>query len=190
MSEDRIDARRALAISEALDALSGRLRALVRARVPEREVDDLLQLAALRAVERAATLRDVERVDAWLYRIHRNVIADATRERARHREDPTPAPDPDGGENPGFVLDELCRCSVSQAQRLPANHGEILTMVDMGDATLAEAAESLGITVNNATVRLHRARRALQKRMKAHCGVTSLRECAGCRCIDDGCCAA
>jgi RNA polymerase sigma-70 factor (ECF subfamily) len=56
--------------------------------------------------------------------------------------------------------------------------------------SLIEAAARLDITHNNATVRLHRARKALRDAMEAHCGVTDPQACAACRCVDDACCAA
>ncbi|MEM8708771.1 MAG: sigma-70 family RNA polymerase sigma factor, partial [Actinomycetota bacterium] len=149
--------------------------------------DDVLQVAALRAIERADTLDDPERVDAWLYRIHRNLIIDRYRAvdtERRHLDDGEPP------ETAAAALDESCACSVSQARRLPDSYASILTLVDADGLAVNEAAAALQITPNNAAVRLHRARKALRAAMFEHCGVTDVRDCAGCRCIDDACCAA
>lgn len=175
-------------ISSTLEANRRRLRAFVRSRVPDSEVDDVLQHAAVRAVESAASLRDPSRVLPWLFQIHRNVIIDSTRKRSNRRRcisDADEAPDAAGE---GAV--EICDCSVHQMRALGDTHGTILALVILGEATLPEAAEALGISVNTATVRLHRAREALKRRMLEHCGVTSSRECYDCRCVSDGCCAA
>ncbi|MEM9072778.1 MAG: sigma-70 family RNA polymerase sigma factor [Myxococcota bacterium] len=173
-------------IAEALREHRAALFAFVRARMPAEEVDDLLQRVALRAVERADSLQDPSRVVGWLFRLHRNAIVDAARKRARRRivestgEEPVAETD----------VDERCRCSVVQAQRLGTTYAHILELVDIEGCSLPEAAETLGTTVNAATVRLHRARKALRKRMQDHCGVTSADECDDCRCSYDGCCAA
>ena len=92
---------------------------------------------------------------------------------------------------PGPVaeVDERCDCSVAQAKSLSPNYASVLNLVDMRGASLTEAATALGITVNNATVRLHRARKALREAMLEHCGVQSARDCLDCRCVSDGCCA-
>lgn len=161
--------------------------AFVRARVRPGEVDDLLQVAALRAIERAHTIDDLERVEAWIYRIHRNLVVDRHRARAteaKHRDDRAV---PDGGI---AELDDPCACSLSQAQRLQPSYASILTLVDTDGLAVAEAARELRITPNNAAVRLHRARKALRDAMLEHCGVTDPRECVDCRCVEDACCAA
>lgn len=176
-------------VSEALSAHEGELRRFMSARMPAHEVDDAIQLAALRAVERASTLHDTARVLPWLYTIHRNIVTDLLRARARTArwmDDTTPAPDAAG---PVPDVDARCDCSVAQARGLSPNYADVLNLVDLRGATLADAASTLGITVNNATVRLHRARKALREAMLAHCGVQSARECLDCRCVDDGCCA-
>lgn len=181
---DAADARDVVA--DALRELRPELDAFVRARVPAQDVDDITQLAALRAIERAETLDDPMRVRAWLYRIHRNLIVDTYRARSREQrhvdtEGEVPDPIETDAEDP-------CACSVIQAKRLRPSYASILSLVDTGGLGLDDAARELEITPNNATVRLHRARKALREAMLEHCGVTDPRACAGCRCVDDVCC--
>lgn len=186
MTETSTEPSRVDVVASVLQQHAGRFRAFVAARLPSGDVDDVLQTAAMRAVERARSLNDVERVLPWLFRVHRNVVADTLRaEASRERilRDVDASPDPE-------TVPDLCGCSVVQAQRLPASYADVLVLVDAGDATVADAAASLGITENNASVRLHRARKALRKAMREHCGVESPRDCLSCRCVVDGCCAA
>ena len=175
-------------VSSSLREHQSAFDAFVRARVHPNDVDDIVQLARVRAIERASTLDDPERVVAWLYSIHRNLITDVLRKKASERKYVD-----SGAEIPelsDMAIAELCRCSVSQAQRLRPAYATILTLVDTEGLQLAEAAQRLDVSVNNATVRLHRARKALRDEMLKHCGVTDTRDCASCRCIDDNCCAA
>lgn len=182
-------------VSEALVAHADRLRSFVRARAPQEDVDDVLQLGALRAVERAETLDDHARVVPWIYTIHRNLITDLFRQQASAARvvdatvDVPDVPDTPGAPGPGAEVDARCDCSVIQAKSLSPNYASVLDLVDVRGASLTEAASALGITVNNATVRLHRARRALRDAMLEHCGVQSARDCLDCRCVSDGCCA-
>ena len=161
-------------------------QAFVRSRVRSPEAEDVLQIAALRAVERASSLEDPARVVAWLYRLHRNVIIDVGRKRIREGQliDAT-AEVPEQATQPA---DAACRCSVSQTNHLGSTYASILLLVDAGELKLGEAAKQLGISVNNATVRLHRARKALRERMLEHCQVSSAEDCVDCRCVYDGCC--
>ena len=163
----------------------------MRARVPASEVDDVLQVAAMRALERHASVQEPTRIRAWLYRLHRNVVVDVLRTRqSRARLDARTQQEPaEDVQWPAPLLDAMCRCSLTQARLVPEPYASMLALVDVGDATVAEASAQLGISPNNGAVRLHRARKALRKRMLEHCGVSSLRECADCRCVDDGCCA-
>ena len=162
--------------------------AFVRARVRPQDADDIVQLAALRAVERAESLDDPDRVVAWLYRIHRNLIIDAARMQVSERKHVDT-----GAEVPelvGMTDDDPCRCSVAQAQRLRPNYAAILSLVDSDGLRLSEAAKRLDVSTNNAAVRLHRARKALKQAMLEHCGVSEPKDCADCRCVYDVCCAA
>ena len=172
-----------------------RLQRFVSARVPAACVDDVLQTAALRAVERSDSLQNPERALAWLYRIHRNAIADTLRKRARRQRLWVPEANPLLEDTATQALDvpplyAPCQCSLVQAQRLRPAYAAVLTMVDAGGGSLTQAAQSLGISLNNATVRLHRARKALRTAMLNHCGVRSLQDCAECACTLNGCCTA
>ncbi|MEM7154061.1 MAG: sigma-70 family RNA polymerase sigma factor [Myxococcota bacterium] len=174
-------------IADALREHAAQFRAFVGARVPPGEVEDILQTAAFRAVERSGSLKDSERLLPWLYRLHRNIIVDTMRRRASRERvvDPhavAPEPSAQPSEDP-------CHCALVLARQLSPAYASMLSLVDAGDASVAEAAEALGISTNNAAVRLHRARKALRKAMLEHCGVRSPSECADCRCAFEGCCA-
>ena len=178
---------RAERVTEALVEHQGALRAFVQARVPPTEVDDVLKTAALRAIQASNSLNDAQRVRAWLYRIHRNVIHDSMRARARGERLTSPDLDAIPHDLPETETD-ICACSLNQMQHVRPSYASILALVDAGGASLREAAEQLGISIENATVRLHRARKALHKLMLEHCGVQSVRDCLDCRCADERCC--
>lgn len=173
-------------VAEALREHRHDFESFVRSRVSSQDVDDVLQLAAARAVEKAHSLEDHGAVVGWLYQIHRNLITDLHRKHASERRHVDAAADVPEVTEP--VLDESCACSISQAKRLRPSYSSILTMVDTEGLQLAEAAKRLQVSKNNATVRLHRARQALKDAMLEHCGVADPRDCASCRCIEDACC--
>lgn len=175
-------------VAKALRDHGNELAAFVRARVPSAEIDDVLQTAAIRAFEKAESLQDLERVLPWLYRLHRNILTDEMRKQAsRQRLVDEAAAVPEVPAQSGAT--DTCGCGISQARRLePPAYATILMLVDVGDTSVAEAARILGISPNNAAVRLHRAREKLRKAMWDHCGVTNSRECADCRCVHEGCC--
>lgn len=154
--------------------------AFVRARVPASDAEDLLQQALLRASTRLDTVRDGERVEAWFYRVLRNAIADHHADAAR-REARLADLARDTSVEPS-VEASVCRCSLGVLGTLAPDYAAIVRRVDLDELSMAEAAAELGISVNNAKVRLHRARIALRSALLAYCGTNSVKACLACNC--------
>ncbi len=69
---------------ERLLALKGDFVRFVRARTgSDAEAEDLLQAAYVKAAEKAGAIREDESTVAWFYRLLRNAIVDARRDRRR-----------------------------------------------------------------------------------------------------------
>lgn len=176
-------------IAAALRAHEAELKRFVTARASFADVDDILQVSAIRALEKAESLQDASRLVPWLYRIHRNTAIDFARKRkSEERQIEALAAEPTAAAVPQEQDDLACKCSIEQARQLNSRYAAILDLVDVGGTSLSDAARRLGLTVNATTVRLHRARKALKERMLAHCGVNTMRECADCKCTSEGCC--
>jgi RNA polymerase sigma-70 factor (ECF subfamily) len=148
------------------------------------DAEDLLQTAYLRAVAEAGTVRDEEKVVPWFYQLLRNLLVDHYRHRAATarlgqrlaRENETTA-----------VLEkelfrEVCRCVKDVTKTLKPEYHEILLRVELQDESLEGVARELGITPNNASVRLHRARRALREALQVTCGACTEHGCLDCTC--------
>jgi DNA-directed RNA polymerase specialized sigma24 family protein len=152
--------------------------AFLRRRLPsDADSEDLLQQGLLLATDRLGQLRDPRLVVPWFYRTLRRLLADhhlegTLREARRGPAIDLPAPE--------RAL--TCSCSLKVMATLPAQYAEVLRRVDIGDEDLAEVAEALGTTVNNATVRLHRARKALREQLRESCGTISAKACLDCAC--------
>lgn len=139
--------------------------------------EDVLHQVALRTIERADALRDPEAARAWVYTALRRALTDA----ARTREEPrAEVPEPDA---PSTAEDAtVCCCAAHLLDGLRDEYGDVIRRADLNDASVAEVARSLGISANNASVRLHRARAALRSRLTDHCGVRTISEAMGCAC--------
>jgi RNA polymerase sigma-70 factor (ECF subfamily) len=172
-----------LAVREAIAARRADLLALVRRAGVGADAEDVLQRALERALVRSAQLRDPERAGAWIVRVVKNAVIDELRGR------PAPACRFEDLEDEPPAHDEnACGCVLAQAGRLKPEYAFMLRRVDVEGAAVTEVATELGITPNNAMVRLHRARQALRKQMKEHCGTTTARSCSDCGCEERGCC--
>jgi RNA polymerase sigma factor (sigma-70 family) len=140
--------------------------------------EDILQSAFLRSLDKAGDVRDEESAVAWFYRVLRNAIIDRYRQDAsaqkalaafaREMEGAVAAPE---------MKREICGCVAPLLQDLKPEYRDVLQAVELEERPVAEVAAQAGISANNATVRLHRARRALRREL--------LQACKGC--ADDGC---
>jgi RNA polymerase sigma-70 factor (ECF subfamily) len=169
-------------------ALAGsrhRFRSFLQRRVgnPD-DVEEILQSAFARSVEKSGEIRSGESVEAWFYSVLRNAVIDYYRSRhaerrslayeACTRSDPC-YPDP-------AVERAICRCFIHLLPTLKPDYRELLRRVDLEGAGIAEVASETGMTANHTRVKLHRARAALRERLVRHCG-----GCAELGCLDCGC---
>jgi RNA polymerase sigma-70 factor (ECF subfamily) len=144
--------------------------------------EEILQTALARIIERDP-LVDEENVSAWFYRVLRNAIADYYRRQAAESR----ALDAWRTEQTGLKDDDdlqrtACACLGELIPRLKPEYAELLARVELGGESLQEAAKSLAITPNNASVRLHRARQALKQQLEATCRACATHGCLDCTC--------
>ena len=163
-------------LTDALVSRRGELVTYARRKVGP-AAEDVVQEATVRALKGAERLSNPAAARAWLFTIVRRVIAE--RKPARELEVPPPP----------TVATDGCDCIVAQLKRLPKGQATLLERVVIEGVSVTALAAELGITPNNAWVRLHRARQALKVQVKAHCGTASLRQCLDCGCVERGCCA-
>lgn len=181
MSSEAGDVR---AILSAIEADRPRYVAFLRRRLgAASDAEDVYQQAIVRAIEHADAMRDAAHVSAWFWRILRNALADhhASRLARGARDaawvaDAAPAPAEPAGP---------CACAIGLLPKLPSAYGEILRRVDVCDERVVDVARDLGISTDNAAVRLHRARKALRERLRGCCKVGSMRACFACDCADE-----
>jgi DNA-directed RNA polymerase specialized sigma24 family protein len=145
----------------------------------------VVHAALQRAIEHSGQLRDASRAQAWVGQIVLNVLRDELR---KPRIPAVLVDNVDIAAKEDHGID--CRCALVQAQRLKPAYATILRRVVIDGAAVTTVAAELGLTPNNAMVRLHRARAALREQLKAHCGMTTAQSCSDCGCEERGCCSA
>jgi RNA polymerase sigma-70 factor (ECF subfamily) len=165
-----------------------RFLAFLERRVGSRAAaEDILQEAFVRGMGAGHALRDRESAVAWFYRLLRNAITDHFRRRAaEERALARFAAEPRAEEVPPAELTEaVCQCVGGLLQTLKPEYAEALRQVDMEGASPGDFARAAGITANNASVRLFRARLALKKQVEASCGTCATHGCYQCECRED-----
>jgi DNA-directed RNA polymerase specialized sigma24 family protein len=153
------------------------------------EAEEILQRASLKIslkiINGADGVRDAERSEAWIYRILRNEVADYFRRRAaqsRRITEFSPEDLSDSLVSHSFHQPEFCPCAMKELPKLHPNYSDVLRSVDINGEAILSHAQRKGISVNSATVRLHRARKSLRVRLETRCGTCAGAGCFDCRC--------
>lgn len=141
---------------ESLLANHERFLRFLSSRVADRAAaEDILQSAYVKALESAKDLRSSESILTWLYRILRNSVVDHYRRNAAH----SAALDRLAPELPvsyeAELKDRACACVAELVRQLKPEYRQAIEKVDLAEAPVGSFAQATGITVNNATVRVH-----------------------------------
>lgn len=153
------------------------------ARVEDRTTaEDILQASYLKALERGSEIRDEESAVAWFYRILRNAITDHYRRRASRAKalEAVALELPDAYEPE--IKAAVCECIGDVIIDLKPEYRTAIEQVDLGEISVDEFAQSEQISPNNASVRLHRARKAVARHLKSICGACAEHKCLDCTC--------
>jgi len=146
--------------------------------------EDILQEAFIRGLGKAETLRNEQSAVAWFYQLLRNALIDhARRAGAAQRAMTAVAAETEEAQAPDAELhDAVCKCVGRLAGTLKPEYADALRRVEVDGLSVASFAEEAGITANNASVRLFRARQALKKQLQVSCGTCSSHGCLECTC--------
>jgi RNA polymerase sigma-70 factor (ECF subfamily) len=175
------------AVRRALVESRQELLVFLRRRLGSREeAEEVLQHFSLRALERASDLRDIRTVRGWLGRVLASTIADHQRRAVRSRRREV-AMDQSNIENvavePDGELDgTVCNCLYKLLPTLKPEYAEVVWRADILGEPRDRIAASLGTTLSNVTVRIHRGRRALKKRLEEMCLTCPVHGFLDCRC--------
>jgi RNA polymerase sigma-70 factor, ECF subfamily len=179
-------------------------RFLVRIIGPQ-EAEDLTQTVFAKAAKALPAFRGDAKTSTWLYRIAANVASDWLHSRSTHEAKLTvPLPDATGDDmraaeigstdvendrSPEQQLSgkEMHECIRSEIGKLPDTLRAVFMLSALGGLTDDEIARTLGISHNNAKVRLHRARREFKKIIEARCDF--YRNELSCKPASPDCCA-
>jgi len=168
---------------ELITAHQSKFLNFLSARVEDRAAaEDILQSAYVKAVEHGSKILDDESTVAWFYRILRNAITDHYRRRAAR----TRAHESFAAETPVSYEEELtqtaCACIGDVIRDLKSEYRTAIEQVDLGGVTVEAFAQSQQTSANNASVRLHPARKAVAKKLTTVCGACAEHKCLDCTC--------
>ena len=168
---------------ERILSLRSQFLGFLNSRLADRQTaEDILQSSYIRALEHGAEIRDDESTVAWFYRILRNALIDHYRRTTVrdkvHAEYAAETPltyEPE-------LEQTVCACIGDVIRDLKGEYRASIQAVDLGGESVEDFAKANDITVNNASVRLHRARKSVAKELTAVCGSCAEHKCLNCTC--------
>ena len=143
------------------ESFASQLRGFIRSRIRDHAAaEDILQEVFVKIHRKLPTLRAGERLEAWVWRITRNALADHFR-RARPDE---PLPEeltttPDGRAS----MPDLSPCVRRFVGELPPRYREALVLTEWQGLTQEQMAQRLGLSLSGAKSRVQRARGQLKE---------------------------
>ncbi|MGE0396487.1 MAG: sigma-70 family RNA polymerase sigma factor [Kofleriaceae bacterium] len=161
--------------------------AFVQRRVGNRDVaEEILQNAFAKSVDKLDTIR--ETAVGWFYSVLRNAIVDHSRRKAvANKSLEMFASDAEANGNRDDELHGvICKCVGDLASTLKPEYAEALRQIEIEGVSVRDYAERVGISSNNAGVRVFRAREALRKQVVRSCGTCAEHGCLDCTCGEPG----
>ncbi|NIN68158.1 MAG: RNA polymerase sigma factor SigZ [Anaerolineae bacterium] len=148
---------------------SSQLRAFIRARVrDEQTAEDLLQEVFLRIHAKMGTLRDMTKLESWIYQITRNAIIDYYRAQRPTSDLPEiPVPWEDSHEEE--LVTRLAADVRDMAETLPDPYREAFMLTSYSGLSQKELAERLGLSYSGAKSRVQRARQKVKDMLMTCC---------------------
>jgi RNA polymerase sigma-70 factor (ECF subfamily) len=147
------------------------LQQFIRRRVSdEATAEDILQDVFLKIHQHMNALKDVRKLEGWIYQITRNAIIDAYRSRrqettleaAEALDLPEELPDDD-------LVSELLPSVRAMVRNLPEADRQALVLTEYQGLTQKELAERLGLSFSGAKSRVQRAREKLKQQLLECC---------------------
>ncbi len=141
------------------------------------EADDATQETFVRATRSLASLRDMQALTSWLYRIATHVCLDKLRQRTRDR---TIGSVEDEGDFDQVEADvpsleqiversDMSACVQRYLEGLSDSYRAVILLYDLDGLTGPQIAEILGVSLATVKIRLHRARVRLRAQLEAGC---------------------
>jgi RNA polymerase sigma-70 factor (ECF subfamily) len=145
------------------------LKAFIIARVhDEAAIEDILQDVFIRIHAHIDSLKDDSKLQAWIYQITRNLIADHFNKINKENELFT-EPEKEDDDSSTEYMAEALRDMVNMMDELPPESCEALCLTELGGMSQKMYAEKIGISYSGAKSRVQRAKIQLKDKLMQCC---------------------
>jgi RNA polymerase sigma-70 factor (ECF subfamily) len=146
-----------------------KLRAFLRARVPDDPTaDDLTQETLLKVYRSRASLRDDDRLEAWLYRTARRTLIDYYRKRRPSAELPASLRS-ESADEVDAIRDAVLISTIRYMEELPDAYRNPLQLSELEGMTMPQIAARLGLSLTAVKSRIRRGRQMIKRKLQDCC---------------------
>jgi len=147
---------------------SANLRQFILKRTLDESIaDDILQEVFVKIHSRIDTVKDIRRLNGWIYQIARHAIIDYYRTKKVAAELPETIAHSDASENNNGV--DVLPCIEAMVKRLPEKYRQAVILTTYQGLTQKEMGEKLGLSISGAKSRSQRAREKLKDMLMECC---------------------
>ena len=146
-----------------------KLRAFIHVRVPDAATaDDLTQETLLKVYRSRSSLREDDRLEAWLYRIARRTLIDYYRKRRPSEELPASLKS-ESDDEIGAIRDAVLISMIRFIGELPDAYSVPLQFSELEGMSMVRIAARLGLSLTAVKSRIRRGRQMLKKMLQKCC---------------------
>ena len=147
---------------------SSNLRQFILKRTSDESIaDDILQEIFVKIHSRINTLKDIRRLNSWIYQIARHTIIDYYRTKKAGTELPETITSLENRDNNNGV--DVLPCVEAMVDRLPEKYRQAVILTTYQGLTQKEMGEKLGLSLSGAKSRSQRAREKLKDMLMECC---------------------
>lgn len=151
---------------------SHRLKSFILKRVQdESDAEDILQEVFIKIHAYLHTLRDQDRLAAWLYGITRNAIVDHYRSQQEITTVPEDGLDDTLAEADPQIAEDMGSCLRPLIDLLPEKYGRAITLTELEGLTQRAMAEKLDLSISGAKSRVQRGKERIREMLAAGCNM-------------------
>lgn len=177
-----------LEFQEIHDILRSKIHCYLTRLVGEHEAEDMTQEVFVRVSQALKTFRGESQLSTWIYRIATNVALDrllspsfrqTVQKRLAKESIALGEIEPEDKDvsteekipslEASLIRKEMRECIRKFVEKLPENYRTVVVLSELEGLRNSEIAAILGVSLDAAKIRLHRARAKLKKELETHC---------------------
>ena len=147
------------------------LKSFIRRRVKnDQDVDDILQNVFYKIHNNISSLREADKIHAWVYRTARNAITDFYRtQKSEESISELTEEIVNEVEDESTANDEIAQCLKAMIEHLPEKYKQAIILTEFQNLTQKELGERMGLSLSGAKSRVQRARVKLKEMLLGCC---------------------